>query len=281
MGQYDKAVVDFTRAIETGSKGIPGWAARAMVYERLQQWDKALADWDTALAPWDKVDKDFQPPAWLHSRAGVHAVLGHWEQADTDLTRAIMLQPTHNLAPDAQWWLELACFRAQTGNVENCRKHNREMLEKFGATKDPHVAWRIALSCLLAPAEGENLMARGLAEMARPRSWRAGVCMTRGLAKLYRRSGQHKQAVQQLQVVLKSWANNPGGGNESSAPGSSWPWPTTVPWPNRRSTPMAHAPVASWTWRRPRKKYGIFRSQGHVWAMCLSLRREAEGLMKK
>ena len=45
LKQWDKALADFTKAIELDPKDAAAWDYRGVVYYELKQWDKAIADY--------------------------------------------------------------------------------------------------------------------------------------------------------------------------------------------------------------------------------------------
>src|SRR5207237_587707 len=51
LGQYDKAIAIYSRAIELDPYYLEGegWIERAACYEGLKQWDNAIADWSKAI----------------------------------------------------------------------------------------------------------------------------------------------------------------------------------------------------------------------------------------
>jgi tetratricopeptide (TPR) repeat protein len=98
----------------------------------------------------------------LRVRAGLRARAGRWKEAAGDLTKAVDLAPDHLDAYDA-----LAVVLAQGGDLEAYRRHCGRTLARFGATKDPFVAERVARNCLLLPVPGMDLsLVEKLADLA-------------------------------------------------------------------------------------------------------------------
>jgi tetratricopeptide (TPR) repeat protein len=60
VGQLDKAVADFSTAIELDKKDANTWFNRGIAYRRLGQWDKAVAD-DSRVIKLNPKD------AWAHN----------------------------------------------------------------------------------------------------------------------------------------------------------------------------------------------------------------------
>ena len=88
----------------------------------------------------------------LTLRGNVLARSGRWEEAATDLARAIENDPT-----DGELWLILAAIQVQTGQLDAYRELCRKSLERFGKTTEPYTADRIAKGCLILPGSGADL----------------------------------------------------------------------------------------------------------------------------
>jgi WD40 repeat protein/serine/threonine protein kinase/tetratricopeptide (TPR) repeat protein len=111
LGQWDRALADYSRAIALNPDDWRPWAERGRIYLQREQWDRAAADFSnvierkpkdlevrerriqacTALAQWDTVIVDCtaileQKPgdekAW-HDRSGAYIALGQWATAIT------------------------------------------------------------------------------------------------------------------------------------------------------------------------------------------------------
>jgi hypothetical protein len=157
------------------------------------------------------------------------------------------------------------------------------MLQRWGETKKPVDAHRVALSCLLLPqsARDQKLPVQ-LAEWSATAAPKDRWCLIARGAGLYR-AGHSREAVQQLLQVLKSWPEDPCAvAGTDGGPIVTWlllalaqhslgkvddarPWLT-------RAVRMMDQELAQ-------KRIGPLRQQSHVWAMCLILRHEAEGLL--
>jgi tetratricopeptide (TPR) repeat protein len=87
LGEHDKAVADYTKAIELQPNDLQLWMGRARAYEALGQPDKALADFSKAveLFPTDK-------SAWS-TRGRVYQRRGQPDKAVADFSKAIELDP--------------------------------------------------------------------------------------------------------------------------------------------------------------------------------------------
>jgi serine/threonine protein kinase len=98
----------------------------------------------------------------LDLRVNILARQGRFREAATDATAVLKLQP------DAHYrYHTLAPLMVITGNRSAYEKLCREMLSKFGTTKDAYVADRTAKDCLLLPNWGVDLtMVSKLADTA-------------------------------------------------------------------------------------------------------------------
>jgi tetratricopeptide (TPR) repeat protein len=206
-------------------------------------------------------------------------LLQQWDKAATDSGKALELQPA-----DGVHCMEHTSFLLLAGDTDNYRQTCKQMLERFGQTKNRDLAHQIALSCLLIPdAVSDQKLPLELAKRAAagaPRNdWYE---ITLGVA-LYR-TGQYQQAVQQLRQVVKTWPEDPyAGAGADGGPVLTW-----------LGLAMAHqrlgqsAEAGLWLNKATRrmdkelaeKEVGPLRMQSHVWAMCQVLRREAEAIAK-
>ncbi len=131
LGQHDKALAEFTKAIEIDPKAALSWWARGGTHASLNQWDKALADhskavelcpddadlWHHRAAAYIQLNQldnaladlstavEKSPDNWWHwsERAGVYGCLNQWDMALADYSKGLELNPTH-----ADMWLARA-----------------------------------------------------------------------------------------------------------------------------------------------------------------------------
>src|SRR5260370_12005179 len=86
LGEYDKAVADFSRAVKLDPKYTPAWSNRGAVYSNhLGQHEQAVADFTQAIA----LDPKYADP--LHNRGVAYGKLNPDLQADSDLTHPLPL----------------------------------------------------------------------------------------------------------------------------------------------------------------------------------------------
>jgi tetratricopeptide (TPR) repeat protein len=85
-GRYDKAIADFTKAIELGSPNERIFQARASAYESTKEYDKAIGDLDKAVA--------FAPGEYSYlNRARFYRNRGKYDEAIADCGKVIELDP--------------------------------------------------------------------------------------------------------------------------------------------------------------------------------------------
>ena len=87
LGQWDKAIADYSKTIEVDPEYPEGYYNRGYSYGSLGQYDKAIADYSMAI----KLDPT-STKAWSN-RGLAYANLGQLEKAITDFSRVIELDP--------------------------------------------------------------------------------------------------------------------------------------------------------------------------------------------
>jgi tetratricopeptide (TPR) repeat protein len=108
LGQCDKAVADYTKAIELDPKDAKHWYNRGVDHEKLGQLDKALADYSKAL--------DLDPKyteAWLNRGVLYCDHLGQPAKAVADFSEAINLDPK-----DAKHWYNRGVAHKRLGELD-------------------------------------------------------------------------------------------------------------------------------------------------------------------
>src|SRR5262249_27922542 len=86
---------------------------------------------------------------------------GRWQETALAMDRVIALSPSDHWA-----WYVSAPLRLELGDKEGYRQLCREMLKRFGKTKDSTIAERTAKATLLLPTSSKDLdLAAGLAEV--------------------------------------------------------------------------------------------------------------------
>jgi tetratricopeptide (TPR) repeat protein len=190
-GQLDKAADDFAQALTLGKgAGSPWWTERA-IDEELAQRDEVF-DRVVKLRPGDALP-------WV-ARASYHARRGQWQDAAAATARVLELD-----ASDHMSWYSEAVLRLQLGDVEGYRRACRQMLERFGQTKEAYVADRTAKTCLLMPDAVDDLKpVVRLAEQAVTGTEKntdyGWFLLARGMA--HYRTGEFAAAVERLRNAL-------------------------------------------------------------------------------
>jgi tetratricopeptide (TPR) repeat protein len=215
----------------------------------------------------------------LHTRAHAHAVLAEWAKAADDSAKAVELQPDNAL-----WWMERACYHLQAGDAAAYRSACQQMLERFGQTKNPLMAHRIALSCLLTPpAVNDDKLVLQLAEQSVAGAPDNPWCSITLAAALYRAT--QFEAAAELGLLVKTWPEDPyADAGADGGPLLTWlvlamahhhlgHTEEARGWLDRAAQRMDRESSA--------KEIGPLRQQSHVWAMCSVLRQEAQKLLTK
>ncbi len=87
-GEYQKAAVAFTKAIELDPNFAPAYSNRGWVYIKLGQYEQAIADCTKA------IELDPSLAFAYNSRGWAYTELGQYEQAIADYNKAIELDPS-------------------------------------------------------------------------------------------------------------------------------------------------------------------------------------------
>ena len=92
MGQWDKAIADCSRAIEINPNDANAYSTRGNAYEGLEKWDKTIADCSRAI--------EIKPDLGVAytDRGVAYANLGKWDKAIADCSRAIEIEPNDEKA---------------------------------------------------------------------------------------------------------------------------------------------------------------------------------------
>ncbi len=91
-GQYDKAIADYTRALQLDPEFAWAYIERGNAYGELQQYDKAIADYDQALTLDPKDTRAYR------NRGNAYYVLQQYDKAIADYGQALTLDPESALA---------------------------------------------------------------------------------------------------------------------------------------------------------------------------------------
>src|SRR5262249_13695372 len=143
---------------------------------------------------------ELNPKDWRRwaDRGLLHALLGQWDKAAADTGKAIDLWRTDDIL-----WMRHAVFLLRVGDIKGYRQACKEMIERFGQTKHPIVAHRVAWTCLLLPdAVSDQKLLMTLAKRSVDGAPGNPWCrITLGIA-LYR-ADRFEQAVKKLQPIAE------------------------------------------------------------------------------
>ena len=92
LGQPEKAISDYTKAIEINPNYGEAYYNRGIEYDNLKQRDRAIADYNRAI----EINPNYN--AAYSNRGNTFGKLGQWEKAISDYTRAIEIKPDYKEA---------------------------------------------------------------------------------------------------------------------------------------------------------------------------------------
>jgi tetratricopeptide (TPR) repeat protein len=84
-------------------------------------------------------------------RTDWNAMRGHWAEALDGMLKRIEGHPQDHFP-----WYQTAFLYARSGDLAGYRRHCREVLTRFGDTRDPVICERIAKACLLVPGAPDD-----------------------------------------------------------------------------------------------------------------------------
>jgi tetratricopeptide (TPR) repeat protein len=87
LGQFDKAIDDYSKAIELNPKYTKAYYNLGVAYANLGQWDKAIDDYNRTIG----IDPDFTDA--YYNRGIAYANIGTWDKAIEDYSRVIGIRP--------------------------------------------------------------------------------------------------------------------------------------------------------------------------------------------
>jgi len=118
-GQCDKAVAEYTKAIELKPESWEGWSGRAFVHFNRQQWKDAVADFSKAIELAPKVHTN-----WWH-RGHTYLRLAEWDKAAADFGNVVEHWPD-----GAEGWYLRAIAFAQLREPDKALADLRQAVEK-------------------------------------------------------------------------------------------------------------------------------------------------------
>jgi tetratricopeptide (TPR) repeat protein len=97
--QYDKAIADYTQALQLDPSYAVAYYNRGIAYDDLEQYDKAIADYDQAL----QLDSSYTKA--YYSRGNAYYALRQYDKAIADYDQALQLDSKY---ANAQRWRQEA-----------------------------------------------------------------------------------------------------------------------------------------------------------------------------
>jgi hypothetical protein len=179
---------------------------------------------------------------------------------------------------DHATWYRAASLFAEADDVAGYDRHRRALLDRFGATKDPHVAGRTARACLLLPGPPDVIRrAAGLAGLAADQGGKVWVfpslLLASGLAEY--RLERVAAAEQRLRTSLA--LRNEGWHLRTS---DDLVLAMTLQKQGRRGEEIARLTLARTIFDRDVPKLDMADEIAwHDVLICMALRREAESLV--
>lgn len=166
---------------------------------KFEEADRLMREVQAPVQPWDARDG-----AVLFRNLTDHfARRGRWKEAAADAARTLELEPD-----EVADWISLAALLIANGDPAGYRDHRLAMLARFGTTKDPNYAQRIAKACLLLPVTGADLSKisslTDSALLTQTSHWRE---FTKGLTEY--RQGQFASAVERTGQTLAKPESGP------------------------------------------------------------------------
>src|SRR5262249_42000940 len=228
LKRWKEADADLDKAAKLKPDDPQVWTERGRVYAEHGQPDKAAADFDRALSLVKELDE-----AWGNDREGTLTQLVRWDDV---FAQVVKLRPTDKrlwlarmqrfarvrdwakasaaaapwmkLEPDEHLhlaWFYDAVLRLQLGDVQGYRKVCRDMLMRFGQTKDLTIAERTVRSCLLASVALDDLkpvfpLAEQLVTGTETHVYRRWFLLTRGAVDY--RAGKYASAIDWLRKSM-------------------------------------------------------------------------------
>ncbi|HOY31095.1 MAG TPA: tetratricopeptide repeat protein [Bacteroidales bacterium] len=92
LGQWEKAIADLTRVIELDPKSVMAYSNRSVAYGNLGQYDKSISDNSKVI----EINPHFAVA--YYNRGYTYRMVGQWDKAIADLSKSIELDPAYAVA---------------------------------------------------------------------------------------------------------------------------------------------------------------------------------------
>jgi tetratricopeptide (TPR) repeat protein/tRNA A-37 threonylcarbamoyl transferase component Bud32 len=189
LGQTDRAVADFVKAIELLPADRFFASPRSRLILELAGHEHAYA----ALLEARLGDKQL----WI-GRGRYHALRDRWSRAAADYARGIEAVAL----PDTQEYYEYACVLLLVGDDRRYRGLVQALQEQVDKTKEPRLAYELARACIITPEmpadPGRVIRWARLAAESAPLPWHSHV-----VGAAYYRAGEYEEALRWLGESLE------------------------------------------------------------------------------
>ncbi len=149
LGQTDKGLADYNRALELDPDDSVALGCRARAYGRMGQLEAALADADRCVGSscYENMPDD------RTLRADILALLRRWEEVAEEFARYV--EDAHVFS---RWqWTQHAALRLRLVGVEEYRRVCSQLLKRFGHTQDASLREVVVRACTLGPSAAADL----------------------------------------------------------------------------------------------------------------------------
>ena len=113
LGKYDLAITDFTKAMDLGLKGKGSYYIRGLAYSRNGQYDLAIEDFSKI------IELDPKDATTFNNRGVIYLLRGQYKQTIADLTKAMELDPSKA----AQYYFDLGFVSDKMGDSDTARSN--------------------------------------------------------------------------------------------------------------------------------------------------------------
>jgi serine/threonine protein kinase/Tfp pilus assembly protein PilF len=191
LRQYDKALAAADRAVELGDQSAWLRYHRGEALFGLNRFDDAISDFDRFRAGEPTGNQVLQ------LRGECYARKKQWREALADFNEAVRLEPDN-----PERWYSLVIATLASGNVAEYRSASEKMLEQFRETKSPFAAAELAYAAVVrADAVSDKKELVRLAKL--------GVKLAPGEQRVYAaalyRAGDYQGALEQFDVAAKNY----------------------------------------------------------------------------
>jgi tetratricopeptide (TPR) repeat protein len=128
-GEFDKAIADFTKAIQIDPQYASAWNSRGVAWREKEDYRKAIQDYDEAL----RIDRRYAEA--YGNRGFALRRLGDYAPAIADYEQAIRLAPRLPSPHNDLAWLLATCPKEKFRNGQKAVEHANKACELTGFQK--------------------------------------------------------------------------------------------------------------------------------------------------